>query len=850
MSQNQVMPVAGITVSQPTGLPPIAAGDCRLPSLSSPSTLPPFVPPSSLSNSQPHPQLPTFPLTSASQPNMVPLSSFSPIPPPPPSFSPPQLQQSSVVGTAANSISSFPSRQSLSNYSSGAPVSGASVPHPHGERFQSLNGSYGNFMGSPFPSLNGFGTPQQSGIINLAQEKDIFKFGMEEPKIELPHTVCNPEACCSPGIFRCTLKQIPQSEELLNKSRLPFGLTLHPFRDVKCLSVIQTSTIVRCRYCRTYINPYIYLIDNRHWKCNLCFRSNDLPDDFSWDPVTKSYGEPTRRPEIRNATVEFIAPSEYMLRPPQPAVYVFVIDVSHNAVESGYLYTFSEQLLLALELLPGDDRTAVAFIAVDQSIHFFQFRDKSSPKQLIVDDFDEIGGRITVLQTVLPNIGPGALTSREDPNQRDIQCLAPATDFYKRLALECTGHQVAIDLFLLGTQYSDLSTLADMAKFSSGCVYHYPSYHMNRNLLQAKRFQKQLSRYLTRKIGFEAVLRIRCTRGLALHSFYGNFFVRSTDLLAMANVNPDSAFSMQVQIEEDLNGLNSVCFQAALLYTSSKGDRRIRIHTLCLPVTKDLNTIYKSFDLRCSISLLSRFGNEFRFVYGRSLEDSREAMANAAIDAFSSFNKAVAQQGNVNAVLSPTTMMRLFPLSVLGMLKHIAFSFGRSTKLDDRAEYLLLFRTAPMEVAELEILPTLYRLNDFYESDNTPQRLRLSYESVSTSGVFLLDTGSYVYIYIGAKTPPSMLNDLFHCENFAAIDEEVIQLFNENFDVLDNPLSKKVHDFLRTLQINRSVYAPVVLIREDSPMKELFTSRLSEDRTESSYSYVEFIKHVCREIHR
>ena len=53
-------------------------------------------------------------------------------------------------------------------------------------------------------------------------------------------------------------------------------------------------------------------------------------------------------------------------------------------------------------------------------------------------------------------------------------------------------------------------------------------------------------RYLTRKIGFEAVMRIRCTRGLTLHTFHGNFFVRSTDLLSLPNVNPDAGFGMQV----------------------------------------------------------------------------------------------------------------------------------------------------------------------------------------------------------------------------------------------------------------------------------------------------------------
>lgn len=67
-------------------------------------------------------------------------------------------------------------------------------------------------------------------------------------------------------------------------------------------------------------------------------------------------------------------------------------------------------------------------------------------------------------------------------------------------------------------------------------------------------------------------MRIRCTRGLAIHTFHGNFFVRSTDLLTLPNCNPDSGFGMQVSIEESLSDLQTVCFQAALLYTSSKGN--------------------------------------------------------------------------------------------------------------------------------------------------------------------------------------------------------------------------------------------------------------------------------------
>lgn len=41
------------------------------------------------------------------------------------------------------------------------------------------------------------------------------------------------------------------------------------------LPVIQCSTIVRCRSCRTYINPFVYFVDSKKWKCNLCFRINE-----------------------------------------------------------------------------------------------------------------------------------------------------------------------------------------------------------------------------------------------------------------------------------------------------------------------------------------------------------------------------------------------------------------------------------------------------------------------------------------------------------------------------------------------------------------------------------------------
>lgn len=82
------------------------------------------------------------------------------------------------------------------------------------------------------------------------------------------------------------------------------------------------------------------------------------------------------------------------------------------------------------------------------------------------------GGRVTVFQACLPNSGPGSLTTREDPSQRagkEAPHLNPATDFYKRLALDCSGQQIAVDLFLVNGQYSDLATLSE---------FHFRLFHL------------------------------------------------------------------------------------------------------------------------------------------------------------------------------------------------------------------------------------------------------------------------------------------------------------------------------------------------------------------------------------
>ena len=44
-----------------------------------------------------------------------------------------------------------------------------------------------------------------------------------------------------------------------------------------------SSGIIRCRRCRTYVNPYVTFTDSgRKWRCNICSMLND--GNFSESP--------------------------------------------------------------------------------------------------------------------------------------------------------------------------------------------------------------------------------------------------------------------------------------------------------------------------------------------------------------------------------------------------------------------------------------------------------------------------------------------------------------------------------------------------------------------------------------
>lgn len=79
---------------------------------------------------------------------------------------------------------------------------------------------------------------------------------------------------CNPSFLRASVGRIVNSQTAANQSRLPLGLVCKPMagdvgtenEEIEVVDFGATG-IVRCKRCRTYINPFVSWADNgRRWR--------------------------------------------------------------------------------------------------------------------------------------------------------------------------------------------------------------------------------------------------------------------------------------------------------------------------------------------------------------------------------------------------------------------------------------------------------------------------------------------------------------------------------------------------------------------------------------------------------
>lgn len=345
-----------------------------------------------------------------------------------------------------------------------------------------------------------------------------------------------------------------------------------------------------------------------------------------------------------------------------------------------------------------------------------------------------------------------------------------------------------------------------------------------------------------------------------------------------------------MSIDEELKDFNVACFQAAILYTNTAGERRIKVHTIGFPVVGTIHEVINNADQESIIGLLVKMAGE-RSTQS-NLADAREALINCAIDILQTYKNLNPVECLHGLVTSKSTV--LIPLFISALLKHIAFRVNISTKIDERVYALEMMKSLPLPYLLTycypDLYPVHYEIN--WETGDWPISMQLSYANIQSDGAYLLDGHDVMILYVckninlkwisdvfgvsvfnqipddGEIDPQSTINPIGHSNSGQFLNQSLTQSNNKFTSNLnqsinatepkptlvmpivqyDNPTSIALVTFINALIDNRPFKPNFYIVRDDSRIRHVFLQYMFDDRSESSFSYYEFLQHLQQKI--
>jgi len=309
----------------------------------------------------------------------------------------------------------------------------------------------------------------------------------------------------SPKFARLTMNNIPATAEGLRSTGLPLGLLLQPLAPTHPSELpipvldFGTSGPPRCHRCRAYINPFMmFRSGGNKFVCNLCSYANDTPPEYFCALSPQGIRvDRDQRPELTRGTVEFVVPKEYWTKEPVGLRHLFLIDVTQESFNKGFLEAFCDGILAALypkdEEAQGSEQgeegetdshdptrriprgAKVGFVTYDKEVYFYNVSPTMEQAQMLVmpdveDPFVPLSEGLFVDPYESRSVITSLLT-RLPQMFSDIKNAEPAllsTLNSAVAALEKTGGKIICSLSALSTWGPGRLFLRDDGKYLGG----------------------------------------------------------------------------------------------------------------------------------------------------------------------------------------------------------------------------------------------------------------------------------------------------------------------------------------------------------------------------------------------
>jgi protein transport protein SEC24 len=130
------------------------------------------------------------------------------------------------------------------------------------------------------------------------------------------------------------------------------------------------------------------------------------------------------------------------------------------------------------------------------------------------------------------------------------------------------------------------------------------------------KLSQEISHAVTRETGYQALMKVRCSNGLQVSSYHGNFLQHTFGAdLEIGTIDADKALGVIFSHDGKLDPKLDAHFQAALLYTSASGQRRVRCINIVAAVNEGGLETMKCIDQDAVVSIIAKEGMFFIFFH-------------------------------------------------------------------------------------------------------------------------------------------------------------------------------------------------------------------------------------------
>ena len=468
---------------------------------------------------------------------------------------------------------------------------------------------------------------------------------------------------------------------------------------------------------------------------------------------------------------------------------------------------------------------------------------------------EKTGGKIITSLSALPTWGPDRLVMREEAKiangEADKKLLQTDNAAWKKVSEAMVKSGVGVDFFLAapGGGYLDIATIGHVSAATGGETFYYPNFLVQRD---AYRLSQEIKHTVTRETGYEALLKVRCSTGLQVSSYHGNFTQHSFGAdVELGAIDADKAMGVLFSYDGKLDSKLDAHFQSALLYTTASGERRVRCCNVIASVSDNAKDCMKFVDQDAVYNLITK--EAATKMASATLKDIRTNITEKNVDILAGYRKNFSGSHPPGQLVLPENLKE-FSMYMLSLIKSRAFK-GGNEPMDRRIHDVRLLKSMGSLELSLYLYPRMIALHNLEPEEGFPDAetghlrlpatLRASFSRVEPGGVYILDNGQTTLLWMHEQTSPNLLQDLFgpEVDSLKALDPYMSVL--PTLETHLNCQARNILEYLRSVRGSKALSVQIARQGMDGAEYE-FARGLVEDRNSEAQSYVDWLVHVHR----